>query len=191
MVEPVFAHTKFNRRCDRFLRRGRSACRSEWRLINATHNLLKLHKHTSRPRPPDGRRRVPGGSHTSHDSSATTSQKTTELRNSLRPTRQRWHRSRGTSLRPRCSLVGRRSPARLEPSADRTHPGHLRVIRSLGLDAAAGDRSDHDGRDHGEDYRAADGVNDRRHANRKCPRPSAQRAASRVTGHVRSPDSAR
>jgi hypothetical protein len=37
---------KFNRRCDRFLRRGRSACRSEWRLINATHNLLKLHKHT-------------------------------------------------------------------------------------------------------------------------------------------------
>ena len=29
MIEPVFAHTKFNRRCDRFLRRGRSACRSE------------------------------------------------------------------------------------------------------------------------------------------------------------------
>ena len=49
MIEPVFAHTKFNRRCDRFLRRGRSACRSEWRLINATHNLLKLHKHTIAP----------------------------------------------------------------------------------------------------------------------------------------------
>ena len=49
MVEPVFAHTKFNRRCDRFLRRGRSACRSEWRLINATHNLLKLYKHTIAP----------------------------------------------------------------------------------------------------------------------------------------------
>src|SRR3954468_8719143 len=48
-VEPVFANTKFNRRCDRFLRRGRSACRSEWRLINATHNLLKLHKHTTAP----------------------------------------------------------------------------------------------------------------------------------------------
>jgi hypothetical protein len=47
MIEPVFAHTKFNRRCDRFLRRGRSACRSEWRLINATHNLLKLHKHAT------------------------------------------------------------------------------------------------------------------------------------------------
>ena len=47
MIEPVFAQTKFNRRCDRFLRRGRSACRSEWRLINTTHNLLKLHKHTT------------------------------------------------------------------------------------------------------------------------------------------------
>jgi hypothetical protein len=49
MIEPIFAHTKFNRRCDRFLRRGRSACRSEWRLINATHNLLKLHKHATTP----------------------------------------------------------------------------------------------------------------------------------------------
>ena len=48
MIEPVFAHTKFNRRCDRFTRRGRSACRSEWRLINATHNL-KLWKHTPVP----------------------------------------------------------------------------------------------------------------------------------------------
>jgi Transposase DDE domain len=46
MVEPVFAQTKFNRRMDRFLRRGRSAVRSEWRLINTTHNLLKLHRHT-------------------------------------------------------------------------------------------------------------------------------------------------
>ena len=40
MIEPVFADTKFNRRIDRFLRRGRAACRSEWRLITATHNLL-------------------------------------------------------------------------------------------------------------------------------------------------------
>jgi 2-hydroxychromene-2-carboxylate isomerase len=45
MIEPVFANTKFNRRLDRFLRRGRAACRSEWRLITATHNLLKLHTH--------------------------------------------------------------------------------------------------------------------------------------------------
>jgi hypothetical protein len=45
MIEPIFADTKFNRRCDRFQRRGRSAARSEWRLINATHNLLKLYRH--------------------------------------------------------------------------------------------------------------------------------------------------
>jgi hypothetical protein len=45
MIEPVFGHTKFNRGIDRFQRRGRSACRSEWRLITATHNLLKLHGH--------------------------------------------------------------------------------------------------------------------------------------------------
>src|SRR4051794_10457261 len=39
MIEPVFPDAKFNRRCDRFQRRGRSAARSEWRLIAATHNL--------------------------------------------------------------------------------------------------------------------------------------------------------
>jgi hypothetical protein len=41
----VFANTKFNRRFDRFHRRGRAAVRTEWRLIAATHNLLKLHRH--------------------------------------------------------------------------------------------------------------------------------------------------
>jgi transposase len=46
MIEPVFGHTKFNRRIERFQRRGRAAARSEWRLITATHNLLKLHRHT-------------------------------------------------------------------------------------------------------------------------------------------------
>src|SRR5215211_1223935 len=46
MIEPVFADTKFNRRIDRFLRRGRAACRSEWRLITASGNLLKLHTAT-------------------------------------------------------------------------------------------------------------------------------------------------
>jgi Transposase DDE domain len=45
MIEPVFGQMKFNRRIDRFQRRGRSACRSEWRLIAATHNLLKLYAH--------------------------------------------------------------------------------------------------------------------------------------------------
>jgi transposase len=46
MVEPVFADIKQNRRAGRFKRRGRAAVRSEWRLITATHNLLKLHRHT-------------------------------------------------------------------------------------------------------------------------------------------------
>jgi transposase len=42
IVEPVFAHTKIIRRTDRFLRRGLAACQTEWQLIAATHNLLKL-----------------------------------------------------------------------------------------------------------------------------------------------------
>jgi Transposase DDE domain len=44
-VEPVLGQMKFNRRLDRFLRRGGSAIRSEWRLFGASHNLLKLHRH--------------------------------------------------------------------------------------------------------------------------------------------------
>ncbi len=46
MIEPVFADLKFNRRIDRFLRRGRGACSSEWKLAAATHNLLKLYRAT-------------------------------------------------------------------------------------------------------------------------------------------------
>jgi Transposase DDE domain len=42
-IEPVFGQLKFNRR--RFQRRGRAACRSEWRFIAATHDLVKLHRH--------------------------------------------------------------------------------------------------------------------------------------------------
>ena len=45
MIEPVFADVKFNRKIDRFQRTGRAAVQSEWRLIAATHNLLKLHNH--------------------------------------------------------------------------------------------------------------------------------------------------
>jgi Transposase DDE domain len=45
MVKPVFGQIKANRRIGRFKRRGRAAARSEWRLIAATHNLLKLHRH--------------------------------------------------------------------------------------------------------------------------------------------------
>jgi transposase len=48
-IEPVFGQMKFNRRLDRFLRRGRSAVRSEWRLFGASHNLLKLHSHRTAP----------------------------------------------------------------------------------------------------------------------------------------------
>jgi hypothetical protein len=44
MIEPVFADTKFNRGFRRFHRRGLAACRAEWRLIAATHNLLKLYR---------------------------------------------------------------------------------------------------------------------------------------------------
>jgi transposase len=51
MIEPVFGQTKFNRRIDRFHRRGRHAARTEWRLITATHNLLKLYRHTLAPMP--------------------------------------------------------------------------------------------------------------------------------------------
>jgi transposase len=45
MIEPVFGQTKHNRGMSRFHRRGRAAVRAEWRLITATHNLLKLHRH--------------------------------------------------------------------------------------------------------------------------------------------------
>jgi transposase len=40
-IEPIFGQTKHNRRADRFGRRGLPAVRTEWRLITATHNLLK------------------------------------------------------------------------------------------------------------------------------------------------------
>jgi transposase len=43
MIEPIFGHTKANRRLDRFHRRGLAAVRSEWRVVAATHNLLKLY----------------------------------------------------------------------------------------------------------------------------------------------------
>jgi Transposase DDE domain len=48
-IEPAFGQIKHNRGCGRFQRRGRAAARSEWRLIAATHNLLKLHNHWTQP----------------------------------------------------------------------------------------------------------------------------------------------
>ena len=48
-IEPIFGHTKHNRRFERFRRRGLAACRAEWQLITATHNLLKLWRADPRP----------------------------------------------------------------------------------------------------------------------------------------------
>jgi transposase len=45
MVEPVFAHTKHTRGIDRFARRGLEHVENEWKLIAATHNLLKLFRY--------------------------------------------------------------------------------------------------------------------------------------------------
>jgi transposase len=45
LIEPIFGNTKHNRGFTRFHRRGRSAARTEWRLMATTHNLLKLHQH--------------------------------------------------------------------------------------------------------------------------------------------------
>jgi hypothetical protein len=44
-IEPIFGQIKHNRGIDRFMRRGRAAVQSEFRLVAATHNLLKLHSH--------------------------------------------------------------------------------------------------------------------------------------------------
>ncbi len=45
-VEPVFGHIKDVRRVRRFARRGLRACDAEWKLVCATHNLLKLWRHS-------------------------------------------------------------------------------------------------------------------------------------------------
>lgn len=47
-VEPVFGNLKANLGFRRFSRRGLDAVRSEWRLMCAAHNLLKLHRHQLR-----------------------------------------------------------------------------------------------------------------------------------------------
>jgi Transposase DDE domain/Transposase domain (DUF772) len=44
-IEPVFGNTKHNRKIYRFNYRGRSAVRTEWRLVMMSHNLTKLHRH--------------------------------------------------------------------------------------------------------------------------------------------------
>jgi len=49
MVEPVFGQIKAVRDCGTFMRRGLKAAQSEWRLICATHNLLKLFRNNHAP----------------------------------------------------------------------------------------------------------------------------------------------
>jgi transposase len=44
-IEPVYGHTKHNRKIYRFNYRGRFAVRTEWRLVMMSHNLTKLHRH--------------------------------------------------------------------------------------------------------------------------------------------------
>jgi hypothetical protein len=44
MIEPVIGQIKANRGAARFSRRGRSAVRSEGRLLTATHNVLELYR---------------------------------------------------------------------------------------------------------------------------------------------------
>jgi len=50
IVEPVFSMIKSARGVDRFNRRGLIACVHEWKLICATHNLLKLWRENNRKR---------------------------------------------------------------------------------------------------------------------------------------------
>jgi transposase len=46
IIEPVFGQTKDARGARRFMRRGKAAAQSEWKLLMGTHNLLKLYRHT-------------------------------------------------------------------------------------------------------------------------------------------------
>ena len=44
LIEQVFGQIKDGRHIRRFMRRGKQAAASEWRLICGTHNLLKLYR---------------------------------------------------------------------------------------------------------------------------------------------------
>jgi len=49
IAEPVFAQIKHLRGLSRLSRRGLAACGAEWKLIAATHNLLKLYRAAPQP----------------------------------------------------------------------------------------------------------------------------------------------
>jgi transposase len=44
IIEPVFGQTKDARGARRFMRRGKAAADSEWKLLMGTHNLLKIYR---------------------------------------------------------------------------------------------------------------------------------------------------
>lgn len=46
IIEPVFGQTKDARGARRFMRRGKAAAASEWKLLMGTHNLLNLYRQT-------------------------------------------------------------------------------------------------------------------------------------------------
>ena len=46
IIEPVFGQIKDARGARRFMRRGKAAAASEWKLLMGTHNLLKLYRQT-------------------------------------------------------------------------------------------------------------------------------------------------
>ncbi len=48
IIEPVFAQIKDGRHIRGFMRRGKAAAASEWKLICGTHNLLKLYRRALR-----------------------------------------------------------------------------------------------------------------------------------------------
>lgn len=62
-VEPVFGQMKDRQGADRFSMRGLPACRGEWQLQAAVHNLRKLHRESVR-RSPNGAERPAHGAET-------------------------------------------------------------------------------------------------------------------------------
>jgi len=46
IIKPVFGQTKDARGARRFMRRGKAAAQSEWKVLMGTHNLLKLYRRT-------------------------------------------------------------------------------------------------------------------------------------------------
>ena len=44
LIEPVFGQIKDGRGIRAFMRRGKAACDSEWKLICGTRNILKLYR---------------------------------------------------------------------------------------------------------------------------------------------------